>query len=139
MLIPSNARFFSTITTTTAIATDHLNMINNISKYNAIHSSVLFINTNQLLLLPSCKYSTNKSIIDQKAEKKSAANNSIDQENSDNSRGVNSSTQSNDTAKPISRTELLKKTVKDYGATVIVFHVSLSLMSLGLFYQLVAR
>jgi len=32
----------------------------------------------------------------------------------------------------------LKTTIKDYGATVIVFHVSISLMSLGFFYTLVS-
>lgn len=38
-----------------------------------------------------------------------------------------------------SRTEMLKKTIKEYGSSVIVFHVGISLASLGLFYQLVAR
>lgn len=33
----------------------------------------------------------------------------------------------------------LKRAVKEYGATVIVFHVGISLMSLGLFYTLVSR
>lgn len=35
--------------------------------------------------------------------------------------------------------EKLKKTIKDYGLTVFVFHVAISLVSLGLFYQLVSR
>lgn len=33
----------------------------------------------------------------------------------------------------------LKKAVKEYGSTVIVFHVSISLISLGMFYVLVSR
>lgn len=33
----------------------------------------------------------------------------------------------------------LKKAVKEYGSTVIVFHVGISLISLGLFYTLVSR
>lgn len=33
----------------------------------------------------------------------------------------------------------LKKAVKEYGSTVVVFHVGISLMSLGMFYALVSR
>lgn len=33
----------------------------------------------------------------------------------------------------------LKKAVKEYGATVVIFHVGISLMSLGFFYTLVSR
>lgn len=39
----------------------------------------------------------------------------------------------------LSPKDKLKKAIKDYGITVILFHVSISLASLGLFYQLVAR
>ena len=39
----------------------------------------------------------------------------------------------------LSRRQKLQKAVKDYGATVIVFHVALSLTSLGFFYALVSR
>lgn len=39
----------------------------------------------------------------------------------------------------LSKTEQLKKAVKDYGATVIVFHVTISLASLSFFYVLVSR
>lgn len=35
--------------------------------------------------------------------------------------------------------EKLKKAIKDYGSTVIVFHIAISLVSLGFFYQLVSR
>ncbi|CAG4968078.1 unnamed protein product [Colias eurytheme] len=46
---------------------------------------------------------------------------------------------STDTANnPMSAKEKLKKAVKDYGATVIVFHVSISIMSLGICYVLVS-
>jgi hypothetical protein len=41
-------------------------------------------------------------------------------------------------AKESSRTKL-KKAVKEYGATVIVFHVAISIISLGFFYTLVSR
>jgi len=37
------------------------------------------------------------------------------------------------------RVQKLKAAVRDYGSTVIVFHVGISLMSLGGFYLLVAR
>jgi len=39
---------------------------------------------------------------------------------------------------PISRKEKLKKAIKDYGGTVIVFHVAISLLSLGFCYLLVS-
>lgn len=39
----------------------------------------------------------------------------------------------------LSKREQLKKAIKDYGITVPLFHISMSLVSLGLFYQLVAR
>lgn len=42
-------------------------------------------------------------------------------------------------AAPLSAKEKLKKAVKDYGITVVVFHVAISLASLGFFYQVVAR
>lgn len=40
---------------------------------------------------------------------------------------------------PLSAREKLKKAVKDYGITVMLFHVTISLASLGFFYQIVAR
>lgn len=48
------------------------------------------------------------------------------------------------TAPPVPKGELstkdkLKQAVRDYGATVLVFHVTMSLMSLGFFYVLVSR
>lgn len=46
---------------------------------------------------------------------------------------------STDASNPMSAKEKLKKAVKDYGATVIVFHVSISIMSLGICYVLVSR
>lgn len=39
----------------------------------------------------------------------------------------------------LSQRERLKKAVKEYGSTVIVFHISISLMSLGGFYLAVSR
>ncbi|KRT82588.1 hypothetical protein AMK59_3745 [Oryctes borbonicus] len=41
-------------------------------------------------------------------------------------------------AKTLSNSEKLKKAVKEYGSTVIVFHVGISLLSLGFFYALVS-
>lgn len=35
--------------------------------------------------------------------------------------------------------EKLKNAIKDYGSTVLVFHIAISLVSLGIFYQLVNR
>lgn len=40
---------------------------------------------------------------------------------------------------PLSAREKLKMAVKDYGITVMLFHVTISLASLGFFYQIVAR
>ena len=40
---------------------------------------------------------------------------------------------------PLSQKDKLKRAVKEYGSTVIVFHVGISLMSLGFFYALVSR
>lgn len=42
------------------------------------------------------------------------------------------------TDKDLSRKEKLKKAVKEYGSTVIVFHVGISLISLGTCYLLVS-
>ncbi len=39
----------------------------------------------------------------------------------------------------LSTKDKLKQAVRDYGATVLVFHVTMSLMSLGFFYVLVSR
>ncbi|KAK9879795.1 hypothetical protein WA026_006855 [Henosepilachna vigintioctopunctata] len=38
----------------------------------------------------------------------------------------------------LSRKDQLKKAVKDYGSTVVVFHITISLASLGFFYVLVS-
>jgi hypothetical protein len=47
--------------------------------------------------------------------------------------------QSNDPNNQLSQKDRLKKAVKEYGSTVIVFHIVISLMSLGGFYALVSR
>jgi hypothetical protein len=43
------------------------------------------------------------------------------------------------TEQKLSQKDKLKRAVKEYGATVVVFHVGISLMSLGGFYVLVSR
>uniref|UniRef100_A0AAG5CWP5 DUF1279 domain-containing protein n=1 Tax=Anopheles atroparvus TaxID=41427 RepID=A0AAG5CWP5_ANOAO len=43
-----------------------------------------------------------------------------------------------DGAAPVSRKDRLKKAIKEYGSTVLVFHVSISLVSLGTCYLLVS-
>lgn len=40
---------------------------------------------------------------------------------------------------PLTRKEKLKKAVKEYGSTVIIFHVGISLVSLGVCYSLISR
>ena len=40
---------------------------------------------------------------------------------------------------PLSKKDQLKTAVSQYGSTVIVFHVTISLASLGFFYVLVSR
>lgn len=52
---------------------------------------------------------------------------------------VSTSSDSGKTNVTLSRKEMLKKAVKDYGSTVIIFHVGISLISLGSFYLLVSR
>ncbi|XP_008555503.1 uncharacterized protein LOC103576866 isoform X2 [Microplitis demolitor] len=44
---------------------------------------------------------------------------------------------SNDKDEKLTNGQKLKKAVKDYGSTVIVFHITISLMSLGIFYVIV--
>lgn len=39
----------------------------------------------------------------------------------------------------LSSKDKLKRAIKDYGATVVIFHISLSLMSLGLSYLIISR
>lgn len=39
----------------------------------------------------------------------------------------------------VSKKDQFKKAIKEYGSTVLAFHVGISLLSLGFFYQLVAR
>lgn len=46
---------------------------------------------------------------------------------------------SSDTQVAVSAKDKLKKAVKEYGSTVIVFHVAISLISLGGCYVLVSR
>lgn len=43
------------------------------------------------------------------------------------------------TASTMSTKEKMKKAVKEYGSTVVVFHVTISLFSLGACYLLVSR
>lgn len=54
-------------------------------------------------------------------------------------RRANSNSSEPETIKPLSRKEKLKKAVTEYGSTVIVFHVGISLISLGACYSLVKR
>lgn len=49
------------------------------------------------------------------------------------------STSTNNNEPKLSRKDILKRAVKDYGSTVIVFHVGISLISLGACYVLVTR
>lgn len=48
-------------------------------------------------------------------------------------------TKANEAWVQMSKKERLKLLVKDYGKTVIIFHIGISLISLGLFYALVSR
>ncbi|CAL8096178.1 unnamed protein product [Orchesella dallaii] len=62
-------------------------------------------------------------------------------ENVTKSVDINSQEESSSTTpsqEGLSTKEKLKRAVRDYGATVIVFHVTMSLMSLGFFYLLVS-
>lgn len=61
--------------------------------------------------------------------------------NSVNSNNHDESQKGTDTEKkePLSNKDKLKKAVKEYGSTVIVFHIGISLISLGISYTLVSR
>ncbi|KAJ6647618.1 Protein FAM210B, mitochondrial [Pseudolycoriella hygida] len=56
----------------------------------------------------------------------------------DNKTDVSTSQETLKTDAPLGRKEMLKNAVKDYGSTVIIFHVGISLISLGSFYLLVS-
>ncbi len=66
---------------------------------------------------------------------------SANKKDDDNKTDVSTSqaTGKTDEAAPLSRKDMLKKAMKDYGSTVIIFHVGISLISLGSFYLLVSR
>lgn len=71
------------------------------------------------------------------------ANDSTKSSSHDSSRGpapTNVAGDSTTSAAPVelSRKDKLKRAVKEYGATVIVFHVAISLLSLGGFYMIVS-
>lgn len=57
----------------------------------------------------------------------------------DSKANVSTSQETGKTDAPLSRKDMLKKAIKDYGSTVFVFHVGISLISLGSFYLLVSR
>ena len=59
--------------------------------------------------------------------------------NNPTSSKFDSSVNSNNGLPVMSKKDQLKRAVKDYGATVIVFHIAISLASLGFFYSLVSR
>ena len=48
-------------------------------------------------------------------------------------------TASNETPSQKTKTDQFKKAIKDYGSTVIIFHVAITLASFGFFYLLVSR
>lgn len=56
-----------------------------------------------------------------------------------NGQGPQNVPQNSDPDKGLSQKDRLKRAVKEYGSTVIVFHVTISLISLGGFYALVSR
>lgn len=60
-------------------------------------------------------------------------------EKRDEKTDVSTSQDSGKTDAPLSRKEMLKKAMKEYGSTVIIFHVGISLISFGSFYLLVSR
>lgn len=55
------------------------------------------------------------------------------------SESKSSDDKSDKSAKQLPMKQRLKFAVRDYGSTVVVFHVAISLASLGFFYALVAR
>ena len=48
-------------------------------------------------------------------------------------------TASNENQSQKTKTDQFKKAIKDYGSTVIIFHVAITLASFGFFYLLVSR
>lgn len=51
----------------------------------------------------------------------------------------NSKEESNESEKKLTQREQFKKAIKDYGSVIVVFHVGISLASLGICYTLVSR
>lgn len=64
---------------------------------------------------------------------------STSQSQSPKNDGTEKIVQSDKVTTELSRKDKLKKAVKEYGSTVIIFHVGISLVSLGSFYLLVSR
>lgn len=97
-------------------------------------SSMLALNANQIMRT-QCYSKSNRS------EASSDDAGGVSQTNQSPVAGNQESTDSPITTAPapVGRREQLKKTIKEYGATVLVFHIGISLVSLGFFYQLVAR
>lgn len=62
----------------------------------------------------------------------------VESKDKESSGDANASEQQTESVALTPRTKL-KNAIKDYGSTVIVFHVAISLVSLGIFYQLVSR
>lgn len=57
----------------------------------------------------------------------------------ENETEVTKTVEENADAIPLSPRMKLKNAIRDYGSTVLVFHIAISLASLGIFYQLVSR
>lgn len=123
----------------TFIGIRHLN-VNYANFMTAINKTVLSLNTNANLCLQTRQYSSNKFVpsSDGKTETKEKPSVSVEKSDKGQSDQISEETKPIVDA-PVSKREMLKKAVKEYGSTVIIFHVGISLVSLGLFYQLVAR
>lgn len=71
---------------------------------------------------------------------KDTAKEAVEQQIGDQSRAAEAvSAATGDGDKQLSKKEQLKRAFKEYGATIVAFHVGISLISLGGFYLLVSR
>lgn len=96
--------------------------------------------TNACVNFWHAKSSSNSFIVHINARSYSTANQSKNNANSETDKKDNISSSSSTPAEvPLTRADKLKKAVKEYGSTVIIFHVGISLISLGSFYLLVSR
>lgn len=107
-----------------------------ITRINAMQSSVLITKACSSSSASECFLKINRHYSTMNQQQSSKNNNDQNIENISNK---NVKADDDNSKLPLSRKEKLKKAVKEYGSTVIIFHVGISLVSLGVCYSLISR